>query len=64
MMPITNMSLQNHFNNFSLSNMGGGQQYPPQQQMQQPMMQQQQPMMNQPQQQQNYPQQQNNAMMQ
>lgn len=31
-MPTTNMSLQNNFANFSLNNMGGGQQYPPQQQ--------------------------------
>ncbi len=28
-MPATNMALQNNFNNFNLSNLGGGQQYPP-----------------------------------
>ena len=49
-MPVTNIALQNNFNNFNLASLGGGQQYPP---MQQPMMQQpimQQPMMNQVQQ--------------
>ncbi len=29
-MPATNFALQNNFNNFNLSSLGGGQQYPPQ----------------------------------
>jgi len=47
-MPPTNLALQNNFNNFNLSSLGGGQQYPPQQPQQYP-----------PQQPQQYPPQQN-----
>jgi len=49
-MPATNFALQNNFNNFNLSSLGGGQQYPPmmQQPMQPPMQQPMQPPMQQP----------------